>query len=155
IGLRAFMRWQWANENNSVLAARAVDTATHPDFKGKGIFKRLTMQAVEECKKEGGDIVFNSPNKFVIHGYLKLVCQTAGHLPLIVKAGSWRPRFFSDKFRNDIYSEFSSIHEIKKLHEAWSLPVTGPFYNTELTKKYLEWRYGHCPVVKYGAIIKQ
>ena len=34
VGLRAFMRWRLLAGDRVVAAARAVDTATHPDFQG-------------------------------------------------------------------------------------------------------------------------
>ena len=41
-GVRALMRWEWKVGERNYSAFRAVDTATHPDFQGKGIFKKLT-----------------------------------------------------------------------------------------------------------------
>src|SRR4051812_2685130 len=43
IGIRAFMYWNWVSDKQVISAVRAVDTATDPDFQGKGIFKKLTM----------------------------------------------------------------------------------------------------------------
>ena len=40
VGVRAFMQWRWVQEGKVYKALRAVDTATHPDYQGKGIFKR-------------------------------------------------------------------------------------------------------------------
>src|SRR5688572_13398222 len=47
IGVRAFMRWQWNDGKRTIEAVRAVDTATHPDFQGKGIFTKLTMSLLK------------------------------------------------------------------------------------------------------------
>src|SRR5688500_17576198 len=41
IGVRAFMRWAWSRGETRLEAVRAVDTATHPDFQGRGIFRKL------------------------------------------------------------------------------------------------------------------
>ena len=41
IGVRAFMTWRWQMGNQIWNAFRAVDTATHPNYQGKGIFKKL------------------------------------------------------------------------------------------------------------------
>src|SRR5688572_23337100 len=49
VGVRAFMRWEWISEGQLYRAVRAVDTATHPDYQGKGIFKKLTLSLVESC----------------------------------------------------------------------------------------------------------
>ena len=42
--------------------ARAVDTATDPEFQGRGIFTRLTLEALDALPAEGVELVFNTPN---------------------------------------------------------------------------------------------
>src|SRR4026209_636693 len=37
IGFRTFMRWEFEHEGRPRRAIRAVDTATHPDYQGRGI----------------------------------------------------------------------------------------------------------------------
>ena len=62
VGYRAFMRWEFVGLGRSWRAVRAVDTATHPDHQGKGIFKALTLHAVDVARDDGVDFVFNTPN---------------------------------------------------------------------------------------------
>ena len=38
IGFRTFMRWRFLLDGAPVTAVRAVDTATHPDAQGQGVF---------------------------------------------------------------------------------------------------------------------
>jgi GNAT superfamily N-acetyltransferase len=45
VGLRAFLRWRLRAGHRELSAVRAVDTATHPEFQGRGIFSRLTRAA--------------------------------------------------------------------------------------------------------------
>lgn len=66
------MRWKWQKNNKIFSAFRAVDTATHPDFQGKGIFKKLTLRAIEIAKDQGEDFIFNTPNSQSKPGYLKM-----------------------------------------------------------------------------------
>ncbi|MET1012133.1 MAG: GNAT family N-acetyltransferase, partial [Actinomycetota bacterium] len=47
VGLRAFMRWRFLSGSRLLSAVRAVDTATHPDYQGRGIFSKLTREALE------------------------------------------------------------------------------------------------------------
>src|SRR6476661_3097935 len=62
-GVRIFLRWEFVDRDQQTRkAVRAVDTATHPKQQGKGIFRRLTMQALDELLAEGTDFVFNTPN---------------------------------------------------------------------------------------------
>src|SRR2546428_1238947 len=41
VGFRSFMRWRFRAGDATVLGVRAVDTATHPDVQGRGIFRNL------------------------------------------------------------------------------------------------------------------
>jgi GNAT superfamily N-acetyltransferase len=72
IGIRAFMLWSWINVETIVTSVRAVDTATHPDYQGKGVFKKLTLEAVKKSIDEKFSFVFNTPNPISMIGYLKI-----------------------------------------------------------------------------------
>ena len=155
VGVRAFMNWQWISGDNICKAVRAVDTATHPDFQGKGIFSKLTMKAVETCKDNNTGFVFNSPNKISIKGYLKLGWYSNGKMPLAVKPVLIN--LLKNKSRlveKEIHEEYCVDRAVANLEESWKLDWKETNYITPLTKNYLAWRYRDCPVVKYGAIIQ-
>ncbi len=47
LGVRTFMRWRFIDPSGAKLdIVRAVDTATHPDAQGRGIFTKLTLGAL-------------------------------------------------------------------------------------------------------------
>ena len=71
VGLRAFMRWEFVAGDRRFKAVRAVDTATHPDYQGRGIFSQLTLEALDALRHEA-DFVFNTPNEKSLPGYLKM-----------------------------------------------------------------------------------
>lgn len=150
VGFRTFLRWEFLREGEIIRAVRAVDTATHPDYQGRGIFRTLTMQALEELKAEGVAFVFNTPNDQSRPGYLKMGWVELGRVPV-----SFRP---------------ASIGSIARLIRArvpadmWSEPIDAgrPFVSAELTggrtppaphrvhtnrsPAYLGWRYGFGPL---------
>lgn len=152
-GVRAFMRWKWQYQYASVPSVRAVDTATHPDHQGKGIFSALTMEAVKNCIESGDSFVFNTPNKKSRPGYLKMGWETAGKLPLSVKAGVLKPVFYDDDICEEVYKHFSADVSVKSLGANWQLHDNLPVYHTPLNTEYLQWRYVDCPVARYGAIV--
>lgn len=82
IGVRAFMRWRWRQASSILEAVRAVDTATHPAYQGKGIFSKLTKALLADCEKKGLHFVFNTPNSKSKPGYLKMGWEEAGKLPI-------------------------------------------------------------------------
>ena len=71
-------------------AVRAVDTATDPEFQGRGIFTRLTLEALDELAADGVDFVFNTPNARSRPGYLKMGWQVVGRLAAAVRPTRWR-----------------------------------------------------------------
>src|SRR5688572_28823803 len=85
IGVRAFMKWKWRWKGELYSAIRAVDTSTHPDHQGKGIFKKLTLHQLEICKQKGEHFVFNTPNNDSRPGYIKMGWVQQGKMPLKIK----------------------------------------------------------------------
>lgn len=141
IGLRAFMYWVWVSGNQSIRAVRAVDTATDPAHQGKGIFRKLTLQAVEECKQEGTGLVFNSPNPISMAGYLKMGWRQVGKMPILLGPGSVFPRFYHDADISSLLAAYPvdqaiSFLKSKTWHEQESVP-----WHTPLSHEYLYWRY--------------
>ncbi|MEW5917472.1 MAG: GNAT family N-acetyltransferase, partial [Gemmatimonadota bacterium] len=85
VGLRAFMRWTWRHAGRNVKTVRAVDTATDPAWRRKGIFKTLTMQLATEMQGEGVNLVFNTPNANSHPGYLNMGWRSIGRSELWVR----------------------------------------------------------------------
>ncbi len=91
VGFRAFLRWELVGPDGRVRhAARAVDTATDPDFQGRGIFTRLTLEALDALAAVGVELVFNTPNARSLPGYLKMGWQEVGRLATAVRPTRWR-----------------------------------------------------------------
>ena len=86
VGLRAFMRWDLTTMTGSEIhCVRAVDTATHPEFHRRGIFQRLTEEALELAVAEGIDLVFNTPNEKSGAGYVKMGWKEVGAVGVMVR----------------------------------------------------------------------
>ena len=86
VGYRTFLRWEFEAAGRPALrAVRAVDTATHPAYQGRGIFQRLTLQALTELADDGVDLVFNTPNDQSRPGYLKMGWTVVERLPVAVR----------------------------------------------------------------------
>lgn len=142
IGVRAFLRWQFTDQNRIYPACRAVDTAVHPKYQGQGIFSRLTQELVEEMKNEGVHLIFNTPNKKSHPGYLKLGWETWGKLPLKIKLKV--PKSSNRSFHSKNWEEVSPL--LSSLEDS---SYTRPGVHTDLIPGYIFWRYKQCPIVKY------
>ena len=148
VGVRAFMRWEWRSKDRTFKSYRAVDTATHPDYQGKGIFKSLTLKALLYAEAEGGDFVFNTPNTQSKPGYLKMGWEEVGKLkvklvPLPYFA--WKSKY-PDYQQNINWTE-KGIEKLLKIYNN-ELRLRKNLY-TPKSREFLEWRYLKCPLQKY------
>ena len=71
VGLRPFMLFNLKHETKVFNAAQPCDTVVEPDYRGQGIFTKLTKYAINEMKKEF-QLFFNFPNFNSMPGYLKM-----------------------------------------------------------------------------------
>ena len=152
IGVRAFMRWQWKRGEKVYSAFRAVDTATHPAHQGKGIFKKLTLAALQIGKENKDHFVFNTPNSQSKPGYLKMGWQEVGKLHTYLVPMS--PIFWNS---NQIFDyPIRMLSDNAKLLELWNKKLVNS--NLVFTPKdlsYLEWRYINNPIQSYRVEAKE
>lgn len=152
IGVRAFMRWEWRRGGDRKYSAfRAVDTATLPEFRGKGIFKKLTLAAVEEGRIDGDDFIFNTPNDKSRPGYLKMGWSTAGRIKVSLKLPYPSFSFLKASGKTTEINYQTIPEKIEKLCQTWNKRMSG---KTELftpkSYEYLHWRYERNPLQNYA-----
>ena len=163
VGFRALMRWEFVDGARVVHAVRAVDTATHPDYQGRGIFTGLTLHAIDELRAEGVDFVFNTPNDQSRPGYLKMGWEVVGRQPTLVRPSRWR--------------RLGVVAKARVPADRWSTPSTAGVaaavalgdpalsgllaagagdghagLRTRTTPEYLRWRFG-TPLLGYRAVV--
>jgi len=149
IGVRAFMRWQWKKNNESYSCFRAVDTATHPRHQGKGVFKKLTLEAIERAKSDKNHFIFNTPNQQSLPGYLKMKWEIVDNIKVNIYPTFYQSWFgyFSPKLEDEISFRKEDLHELCELsNEQKSLKYE--FY-TPKNIDYLNWRYQKNPMQSY------
>lgn len=160
-GVRVMMRWEFRLGSRSYRAVRAVDTATHPDYQGRGVFTRLTLRAVKELTDEGVDFVFNTPNDQSRPGYLKMGWQTVGRLPTAVRptgitaigrmlaarvpAQRWSLPAAVGVPAEDVLDDAAVLDALADNQPA---PTA---MTTRRDARYLRWRYGS-PLLEYRAL---
>lgn len=160
VGVRAFMRWRFMAGDETLTAVRAVDTATHPEFQGRGIFTRLTLAAVEELRADT-DLIFNTPNEKSLPGYLKMGWQIVGQVPIRVRIR--RPVRFARRV-GSLGSEpgMVAVSPVGVAAADGLATVTDPSVlrsepdariHTDGDEAYFGWRYGEAPELGYRALV--
>jgi GNAT superfamily N-acetyltransferase len=167
IGLRALMRWRFVAGDRTIRAARAVDTATHPDYQGMGVFSRLTRAALETVAGEV-DLIFNTPNGKSGPGYLKLGWREVGRVPVAVRVR--RPLRLLGGLRAPAPAGpappapavpaaqvLQRAGEVALLleREAARSPAAARRLSTPRDVAYLSWRYGAAPLLGYRAVTEE
>ena len=159
VGVRAFLRWTWRSGGQSVRAVRAVDTATHPDWYGRGVFSRLTARLVAQMEREGVTFIYNTPNSKSMPGYLKMGWALVTRVPLWV-----RPLRLSTLMRRVLSNSTAQPPTIPQLDTVAhvlgdsalpaflsSVALRDERLHTARTLAYLCWRYAAIPGFSYRA----
>jgi GNAT superfamily N-acetyltransferase len=155
VGFRTFLRWEFVRSGERLRMVRAVDTASDPDHRSKGIFRSLTETAVAELTASGCDAVFNTPNTQSRPGYLKMGWAELGRPSLgarpsgpVAVVRMARSRAAAEKWSepttvgepacdalagSGIGSLLSALPPVEK----WCTPRS---------VEYLRWRYGFDPL---------
>jgi GNAT superfamily N-acetyltransferase len=147
VGLRTFMRWDLTTfEGETLRCARAVDTATHPDHQGKGIFRRLTEEAVEVARADGIAMIFNTPNEKSKPGYLKMGWREVGEIGALVRpSSSMLTRVGEDAAeRPEVF-----LHDPAPAAAAGLVDRAPLGLRTRRTAEYLTWRFSSHPTARY------
>jgi len=152
VGFRTFLRWQFEHpDGRTRRAVRAVDTATSPAHQGRGIFRRLTLTAVDELTADGVDFVFNTPNRESRPGYLRMGWSTVGRVPIVARVAGLASarRLRTARVPAELWpvatpagAVASEVLADPRLHDL--LAAVGPpaRLRTSKTPEFLRWRYG-------------
>ncbi|GAB3820162.1 GNAT family N-acetyltransferase [Pontibacter rugosus] len=150
IGLRAFMRWRWELNDKFAPAFRAVDTATHPDYRGKGIFSKLTKALIHELKQtEPCCFIYNTPNTQSKPGYLKMGWKVLGKPNVVGSIGL----AFSGKALENFEKFRTSLQEVDFDDLPFKSASSQGLVHTHHSLAYFRWRYQLIPEIPYGSYV--
>ena len=174
IAVRPMMHWRFKTPCFSELCqvVRPVDTVTHPDWRGKGIFRSLTLRAISKLGNTTINLAFNTPNKNSLPGYLKLGWQKACELQVYLALGR-SSAIFNRVIGKRVFSLVESPWEkishgatygASKLSEEQVDEILGHCsefegrrmcsgFRTFRDVKFLRWRFIEQPNVDYGFTI--
>lgn len=145
VGHYAVSPFYMAAGGKKILAALSITTMTHPQYKGKGIFKKIARDLYSsQYENNKLVIVYGFPNSNSHYGFIKnLGWENISQIPvfkLIVD------HFLMKNYYSSIVivDNFTCKHELaySKITEKYDLKILK-------TKKYLEWRYIYNPINRY------
>jgi hypothetical protein len=119
----------------------------------------MTLEALDQCERDGVAFVFNTPNEKSRPGYLKMGWQVVGRLPAAVRPRS--PMALAQMVRAKVPAgHWSTTAPLGESIDTWldrvahlpAPPAAGPeVLTTHITSELLRWRYG-LPHLGYGVI---
>lgn len=147
VAFRTLLRWRLDGAGGQAGVVRAVDTATDPEYQGRGLFRQLTTVAVDELTGAGVAAVFNTPNDQSRPGYLEMGWSVVGRPTLMVQPSGpvslvrmARARVAAEKWSLPV-----SIGEPATALDA-PVPALSHRWATPRSPEYLAWRYGFEPL---------
>jgi GNAT superfamily N-acetyltransferase len=171
--LRVLLRWRFKLPDGSeIQAVRAVDTATHADYRRGGLFRKLTETAVTDLTAEGCGFIFNTPNAKSLPGYLKMGWGVVAKWPVYVRVlrplaclGAAFGNAGSTHSGDEVWDAFfgAGVMPWPEFVSAWGGEIPGVVLAWERDRpkiglrtprdgSFLAWRYGRHPAVRYGFV---
>lgn len=149
VAMRALMRWDLRTPGGTDLrCVRPVDTATHPDYRRRGLFRRLTLEAIEEARATGINLVFNTPNDQSRPGYLKMGWSDVGDVKVMV-----RPSLRRIVGKTEGNPDPASLLSVTApLDSVGFVKRAALGLRTPRSTEYTTWRFGSHPSARYFAV---
>jgi GNAT superfamily N-acetyltransferase len=149
-GVRALMRWDLLTaEGRLVRCARPVDTATHPDFERRGVFRALTNEAISRAREQGIELIFNTPNAKSGAGYLSMGWGEVGSIGVMARPRLGKTVPLPADSAPDLDLVAPGVMKFNAIDHP-DRPPRG--LRTPRSVEYQEWRFGGHPTVRYGMV---
>lgn len=153
-------------DGTSVKSSLSLNTITHPDFRGKGVFPRLAELTYSECKIDNIDFTVGFPNANSVKVFLgKLKFVEIGRMPLLLNVvnplkaiANFIKRRGSDSNEELVLkidstgNDFSSLDLIidaDRYDQFLTTFESRGFITSKRSREYLKWRYVDIPLRKY------
>jgi len=152
IGHYAVMPMDVQIRSKLVKAVLSVNTMTHPDYRGHGIFPYLGEETYRDCEQKGFKFVYGFPNRNIYRSRVEKLewkgfgKMTALHKELGVQASGELGR------RDSIYPIEKFDERINSL---WNKIKDNYGVIVARTQEFLNWRFAEHPTVKYAKFIFQ
>ena len=137
IGARPFFALDVAWDDKTWTAIQPCDTMVHPDYRGQGIFTRMTQQSLDFYSDQPVDLIFNFPNDKSRPGYLKMDWKEVMSIPEWYRFNDLNKPIASEsesRFLNYVSNIITNCGAIYNSLCDWTSPSPSPRIETEVTK---------------------
>ena len=152
IACRPFWPWKLNVRGTEIMAYQPVDAVVDKEYRGQGLFTKLTNKTLSE-NKENIDLVFNFSNDQSIRANLRIGWFSVGKLQWFVKVNKIVSSF--NQIRNNTGFTSLQLQDEDSINQLKINQVNGKFdfsekIKTIRTKDFLKWRYMQHPQINYG-----
>jgi GNAT superfamily N-acetyltransferase len=161
VGARVFWAWKLKCRNETIKAYQPCDTVVHPEFRNRGLFTKMTIEAIQIAQENDADLLFNFPNAQSLPGYLKLGWTYVSKIEWMFKINNILKclSFFDSKQNSYVINPLNSDNEKQDLSNGCRF--TDEKFNCDyLIKTYKSyefyiWRYLKNPIYNYKFLSKR
>ncbi len=152
VGLRGFWRWDFAYHGRVLRAAAPVDACVAPEYRRRGVFTALTVEALQQAARQNLQFLYGFPGKYSTPGYLRLGWSCWDEFewyikPLRLARMSWRSLRYRNEHRHSLPLDKPIDANVLR---QWKYQQTSGLISTRLLSGFLNWRYAQRPDVCYG-----
>lgn len=131
-------------EGDPVKAALSVNTMTHPDYRGKGIFPYLGKKTYQACEQKGIKFVYGFPNNNIYKSRIRnLEWIGFGKMSILERNSE----------SSAAVAGATDIHEIDKfdsrINLLWEKTKAGNNVIVPRNQEFLNWKFVQRPTVEY------
>lgn len=154
IGCVALGLQDFVYEGNKIKGAISFETFIHPNFQGKGIFKKLIDLAENEASKRNIQFLLNFPNSNSLKGFIKSGWKNIDCSEYWLKGNNYFNIFFKIKdIKKPFIPNSTNITEIAKHKDSkYAFFDDKTSFKTLINKEYLDWRFFLYPNAEYKII---
>lgn len=148
VGHYAVQRMKVIIDGKEKGAALSMNTMTHPDYQGRGIFPELAMHVYKQCEDSGIELIFGFPNENSYIGFVKKLGWYG-----FGKVQAWILETIQKIFLDDSpYVIKELTHFDDRFDFFWQKAKPDCRFVVPRTGDYLNWRYFKKPGNEYHVV---
>lgn len=152
IGHYAVMPMDVQIQSKLVKAVLSVNTMTHPDYRGHGIFPYLGEETYRDCEQKGFKFVYGFPNRNIYRSRVeKLEWKGFGKMAALQKELGVQAA--GEIGKRDSICPVEKFDE--RINSLWNRTKDSYHVTVARTEEFLNWRFAEHPTEKYAQFILQ